>query len=82
MAYTRFVFYVHEDSIDGYKHAIETGKTVRERFSDLADRWDLPVLDALATDVYQEALAVYSGDQEAFSGEITEFRMIATNPRA
>lgn len=82
MAYTEFVFYVHDDSLDGYTQAIETGKTVRARFTDLATRWDLPVLDALADEVYQEAVAVYTGDKAAFAGELIDFTMIATNPRS
>lgn len=82
MAYTEFVFYVHDDSLDGYTQAIETGKTVRARFSELATGWDLPVLDALADEVYQEAVAVYTGDKAAFAGEVTEFTMITTNPRS
>lgn len=55
LAYTRFVFYIHDDSIDGYEQAIETGRAVRARFTELADTWRLPALAAIADDVFDEA---------------------------
>ncbi|WP_330632700.1 hypothetical protein [Halocatena halophila] len=60
IAYTRFVFYVHDDSIERYEQAIEEGKQMRDRFSTLQQRWNLPALNQIATGVYEagvEALA-------------------------
>ncbi|RRJ34091.1 hypothetical protein [Halocatena pleomorpha] len=77
IAYTKLVFYRHDDSIAGYERAIENGKTMRDRFAELAEHWEIPTLDQLAEEYYQLAVAVYSGDRDAFPGELTDFRMIA-----
>lgn len=77
MAYTQFVFYIHNDSSDGYEQAIEDGKVTRARFTELAKQWDLPVIESLAAAFYQLAVDVYSGEREGFPGETVEFKMIA-----
>lgn len=77
IAYAELVFYRHDDSIAGYERAIENGKTIRARFTELADRWELPTLDQMAEEYYQLAIAVYAGEKDAFPGEFTEFTMLA-----
>lgn len=77
MAYIQFVFYIHNDSSDGYEQAIEDGKVTRARFTELAKQWDLPVIESLAAAFYQLAVDVYSGEREGFPGETVEFKMIA-----
>lgn len=77
IAYTKLVFYRHDDSITGYERAIENGKTMRARFAKLAEHWGIPTLDQLAEEYYQLAAAVYAGEKEAFPGELTDFIMIA-----
>lgn len=69
LAYVDFTPYVNEDSIEGYKRAIEDGKRIRDLLSDIADEWRLPVLDQLADDHYQLSVEVYSGERDHFPGE-------------
>ncbi len=77
LAYTQFVFYIHDDSSDGYERAIETGRAVRARFTELAEKWELPILETIAEEQYQLAVAVYSGERRGFPGETVDFKMIA-----
>ncbi|UPM42304.1 hypothetical protein [Halocatena salina] len=63
LAYTRFVFYIHDDSINGYERAIETGRAVRARFTELAEMWHLPALAAIADDVFEEAKHTVTSSQ-------------------
>lgn len=55
LAYTQFVFYIHDDSIEGFERAIETGKARRARFAELAKEWDLPALDRITENVFEES---------------------------
>lgn len=79
IAYTDFVFYKNEHSIEGYERAIENDKRNRERISEWADEWDLPILDQLAEDHYQLSLSVYSGERDHFPGEHIGFKMVTKN---
>lgn len=45
MANAGFVFYRHDDSVEGYEHAIETGRRIQERLNELADEWNIPELE-------------------------------------
>lgn len=56
IAYATFVPELHEGSIDHYERAIEAGRTIRERVTTLAQTWEVPALETLATTVYEEAL--------------------------
>lgn len=60
LAYTRFVFYIHKDSIRGYERAIKTGRETRTLLGELARRWDLPVLDSIVEKHYHETLDALS----------------------
>lgn len=73
IAYTRFVFYRHDDSIEGYERAIKMGKTVRRRISDLADEWELPALDTIAEDAYEDGVRVFSNRAK---GRAESFRIV------
>lgn len=73
VAYTRFVFYMHDDSTEGYEQAIETGKTVRKHISELAEEWELPSLNTIAEEVYDDAIRVFSNRAE---GGNESFRIV------
>lgn len=64
LAFTQFIFYIHDDSIDGYEQAITEGKIVRERFEELAAAWGLPDLKKIAAGVHEESRRVFAGEQE------------------
>lgn len=56
LAYTQFLFYIHDDSVKGYEQAIKMGKARRARVAELAKQWDTPSLNRIADDVYEEAI--------------------------
>lgn len=66
IAYTRFVPYVVDDSCGGYEREITAGKEIYERLWELAHDWELPILATLAETVYEDAVAVYSGNEGSF----------------
>lgn len=65
VAYTRFVSYGYPKTQEKYKHHISTGKDIRRRINQLSHEWNMPELDALADDVYNEEMAVLEeGERE------------------
>lgn len=80
LAYVDLLPNLHEDSIEGYERAIETGKHLRKRLSDLADDWELPVIDEMVTEHYNAHRDVYSGKKDHFPGEEIGFKMVCKNP--
>lgn len=80
LAYVDLVPYCHETSIAGYERAIAVGKQIRQRITVLANRWRLPILDALATDHYELSRKVYAGEREHFPGEFIGFKLTCKNP--
>ncbi|WP_248910048.1 hypothetical protein [Halocatena marina] len=80
LAYVDLVPYCHETSIAGYERAIAAGKQIRQRITVLANRWRLPILDALATDHYELSRKVYAGEREHFPGEFIGFKLTCKNP--
>lgn len=80
MAFVDLLDYNHEDSIEGYENAIESGRAVRERIEELADEWDMPILDQLAEDHYDLSRSIYAGERDYFPGEVTGFKMVFENP--
>lgn len=55
VAFTAFLPQRHDDSIAGYKRAIETGKRIRKTIADLANVWALPELETWTEQLYQDA---------------------------
>ncbi|MFC7191886.1 hypothetical protein ACFQL7_20590 [Halocatena marina] len=45
-----FIVYRHDDSIDGYKQAIQNGKQARHRLEELADDWNIPELNTFVSE--------------------------------
>lgn len=58
VAYTRFVCYGYPKTQEKYEHHISTGIEIRRRINQLACEWDMPELDELADDVYNDEVAV------------------------
>lgn len=56
LAYTLFLPYVYitPNVYEGYAHEIAAGKAYCQRITDLADQWQLPVLEALADAIHRE----------------------------
>lgn len=48
MADAGFVVYRHDDSVGGYEWAIRTGRRIRSRLDELAEKWDLPEINEFA----------------------------------
>lgn len=80
LAHVDLLSYLHEDSIEGYERAIEAGKQIRQRLAEVADHWDLPVIDEMVEEHYEAHRAVYSGEKEHYPGEQIGFKMICKNP--
>lgn len=64
MAYAEFVFYMSDDSEEGYTRAIAAGKRTYERLTELADYWHLPDLQTIADSLYEYQVEKYSTDSE------------------
>lgn len=62
VAYTAFVSYSRYDSLEEYEKLIERGKRIRRRITELAEAWDLPLLDEYAEMLYDETVAAYRGE--------------------
>lgn len=80
LAHVDLLPYLHEDSIEGYERAIENGTRIRERIDELADHWNLPVIDEMVEEHYEISREVYAGERDHFLGEKIGFRMITKNP--
>lgn len=59
LAYTTFLPYVHDESIEGYERAIAIGQAMRTTIATLAHQWELPGLETLAADIYERAVTEY-----------------------
>ncbi len=51
-----FVVYRHDDSVEGYERAIETGRRIRDRLEGLAEEWDVPELATVVSEHQQQLL--------------------------
>lgn len=77
IAFADFVFYRHDDSINGYEQAIADGKAIRARFFELAHMWDVPVIESLAEAFYQRSVEIYRGERTGRVYQSTEFEIKA-----
>lgn len=74
VAYTRFVCYDYPKTRAKYEHHIAIGREIRQRISQLARAWDLPVLDALADESYDdEVQALKNGGRSSTSTLTIDF---------
>ncbi|MFC6964941.1 hypothetical protein [Halocatena marina] len=64
LAFAKFVFYLPEATVDGYRRAIQQGKDRYARLCTLAELWQLPDLKILADEIRTEFVTnVDSGEQ-------------------
>lgn len=54
VAYTRFVCYGYPKTQEKFENYISSGIEIRRRINQLAREWDMPELDALADEVYND----------------------------
>jgi hypothetical protein len=62
IAYLTFVCYTYHNSLKRYEQRIERGKRVRCRIAQIADEWQLPVLDEYATMLQDDVVDAYRGN--------------------
>lgn len=77
MAFIDFLAYRNEGTVDGYERAIDEGQRIRTLLSEVADKWDLPIIDRIVQNHYQLSVEVYSGERKGFPHELVDFKMIA-----
>ncbi len=60
VAYTKFIPYRHNDSIGGYKHAIESGKRVRTTIMEIASTWNFDYLNEYTNWFYNKTVTEHT----------------------
>lgn len=80
-AYTRFVCHDHPQTKERYDHYISTGKQIRQRISQLAREWNIPELDALADDAYNDEVdAINNGGRKTAPDLTIDFDLKNNKP--
>lgn len=67
ISYLIFVPYTYHNNIEKYNELIENGKAIHHRYKQLSNVWCMPILETYATAVYDDTVAVYSGNGGSFS---------------
>lgn len=62
VAYLIFVSYHYHNSLKRYEERIEIGKQIRQRLTQLAEVWSLPILDEYATLLHNDVAEAYRGN--------------------
>lgn len=71
IAYSKFVCYAYPKTPEKFERHISVGRANRRRISQLAREWDLPELDALADEVYDEAVTTFKKDEMPSTSDLT-----------
>jgi hypothetical protein len=74
VAYTRFICYAYPKTAEKFEHYISIGIEIRQRINQLARSWNMPELDLLADDAYNDELrAIKSGGRDNIPNRTIKF---------